>query len=180
MNNRHRHSIVLIAALACLLLASCTSKKKLVSPMAHAANYEWMTAKMQVSIENETVSDPNASVVDLTGAIRMKRDSTIWISASALMGIETVRACITPDSVVVLNRFEKTYLAEPLQEVAERLNLPMTLKESQSLLLGNGSSDHVELHYGPYRAKIRYSDIQWDEPTTFPMTINKNYERMKL
>lgn len=110
----------------------------------------------------------------------MKRDSTIWVSASAFMGIEMVRARITSDSIVLLNRFDKTYLAEPLNDIAERLNLPLTLKESQSLLLGNGSSDHVEIQYGPYSAKIRYYDIHWDEPTTFPISISNNYERMKL
>jgi hypothetical protein len=38
----------------------------------------------------------------------------------------------------------------------------------------------VELQFGPYTAKIRYSDIHWDEPTTFPIKINESYERMKL
>lgn len=158
-----------------MLASSCSARKKLVSPLAHAASYEWMVAKM-----NMDVTAPGAEYHDVTGTLRMRRDSTIWVSVSALMGIETIRTRITNDSVILVNRFDKTYLAEPLQEVATALNIPTTLQESQALLLGNGSSDQVMLQFGPYTARIRYSDIRWDEPTTFPIKINASYERMKL
>ena len=165
---------VLLTAMALLLLtSSCSSRKKLVTTAPHA-DYQWMTAKMQMDI-----TAPNMQLSNVTGTLRMRRDSTVWISA-VMMGMEGVRTMITQDSVIMINRIEKTYLAEPLDSVAGKLHLPMTLQESQSLLIGNGTNDHVELQFGPYTAKIRYSDIQWDEPTTFPMKINKKYERMKL
>ena len=158
-----------------LLFSSCHARKKLVSPMAHAADYEWMTAKMtfDVTAEGEELND-------LSGILRMRRDSVIWISATAMMGMEAVRACVTTDSVVVVNRLEKTYLAEPFADVAASLQLPLTLPETQALLLGDGKSDHVELCFGTYTAKIRYADIHWNEPTTFPIKISPNYERRKL
>ena len=156
-----------------LLVSSCTSKKKLVNPVPHA-DYEWMTAKFTGEVQM------GSAAYNITGALRMHRDSTIWISAAAVMGVESVRTMITQDSVIMVNRLDKTYLAEPLQEVAGKLKLPATLQESQSMLLGNGTGEHAELQIGPYTAKIRYTDIQWDQPTTFPMKINKNYERIKL
>ncbi len=159
--------------LALLLFSSCHARKKLVSPMAHAADYEWMSAKMSGAVNMESEEVP------FTGALRMQRDSVIWISANALMGMEAMRARITNDSVVVINRLEKTYLSEPLAEVAASLQLPLTLPETQALLLGDGRSDQVELCFGPYTAKIRYDDIHWNEPTTFPIKINQNYERVK-
>lgn len=172
MNKQIHYHPILIAALACLLIASCTSKRKLVAPMAPVANYAWMTAKMEVREEN--------GEVNLTGTIRMRRDSVVWVSLAAFMGMESVRACVTNDSVIVLNRIEKTYLSESLHDASEYFSIPMTLKECQAMLLGNGESDQVEVRYGSYRAKIRYSDIHWDEPTTFPININKNYERLRL
>ena len=165
----------LSALLLLLLVSSCTSKKKLVSPMAHAASYEWMSAKMNGELKTENTE----TTLSFTGSLRMRRDSTIWISASALMGIENLRALITRDSVVLINRMEQTYLAEPLSTVEIAMGTP-SFQELQSTLLGNGTSEHVEIQYGPYTAKIQYSDIHWDEPTTFPMKINKKYERMKL
>lgn len=175
MNNVRSIGGWLLAVLLLSLLASCTSRKKLVSPMAHAADYEWMTAKMTLDVCAEGME-----LNDLNGVLRMRRDSVIWISASAMMGLEAVRACVTADSVVVLNRLDKSYLAEPLAEVSEKLALPLTLSETQTLLLGDGRSDHVELRVGPYTAKIRYSDIHWNEPTTFPIHVGKTYERRKL
>lgn len=141
--------------------------------MAHAADYEWMTAKMSGALNAESGEVP------FSGMLRMQRDSVIWISATALLGMEAMRALITNDSIVVINRLEKTYLAEPAATFRETLPTPLTLQECQSMLLGNGLSDHVELQFGPYSAKIQYSDIHWDEPTTFPIKINQNYERIK-
>jgi hypothetical protein len=166
---------VVLAMVGLLLASSCTAKKKLVSPMAHAAHYEWMSAKMSGELKVESGEFP------FSGTLRMRRDSTIWISASALMGIENLRALITQDSVILINRMDQTYLAETLVETCHGASLPpMTLHVFQAMLLGNGTSDAVVVQFGPYLAKIRYSDIHWDEPTTFPMKINKKYERIKL
>ena len=165
----------MVVAMAMLLLAaSCTSRKKLAAIKSHA-DYQWVTAKMAMDI-----TAPGLELNNVSGALRMRRDSTIWISASAMMGIEAVRTRITCDSVILLNRLDGSYLAEPLDTVMAKLQLPLTLRESQSLLLGKGGTEPVELQFGPYTAKIRYSDIHWDEPTTFPIKINSRYERRKL
>lgn len=174
--------LVVMATVWLLLASSCTAKKKLISPMAHAASYEWMSAKMNGELKTENAEaalNSQLSTLSFTGTLRMRRDSTIWISASALMGIENVRALITQDSVFLINRMNQTYLAEPFSAMEETMGTP-SFQELQSTLLGNGTSEHVEIQYGPYTAKIQYSDIHWDEPTTFPMKINKKYERMVL
>lgn len=150
-----------------LLAASCTSHKKVVTPNAHA-HYEWMTAKINGELE------VGKEEISFSGTIRMKRDSAVWVSASAFMGVENLRALITQDSVWMLNRVDQTYLAEPLEAV----HAP-SLQELQSRLVGDGSADHVELPFGQYTAKIRYTDRQWDVPTTFPIKINKSYERIR-
>lgn len=154
-----------------LLVASCSSKKPLVTPSSHV-DFQWMTAKMngELNVENGTV--------DFTGTLRMRRDSAVWVSVSALMGMESIRTLVTQDSVILVNRMNQTYLAEPLANVMETLHVP-SLQELQAQLSGKGTDDHVELQWGRYTAKIRYTDIRWDEPTTFPIKINKKYERIK-
>ena len=164
---------MLLVAIAVLsLVSSCDSKKKLVSPMAHVADYQWMTAKMSGTLKVEQEELP------FTGALRMRRDSTVWISASAFLGMESIRTLVTQDSVILVNRMNQTYLAEPISTMAQTVQAP-SLREIQALLLGDGGADHVEIQWGPYMAKIRYSDIRWDEPTSFPIKINKSYERVK-
>lgn len=113
----------------------------------------------------------------------MRRDSTIWISASAMMGMESLRTLITQDSVIVINRLNQTYIAEPF--LVALVALPesfhaTSLHDCQAVLLGNGASDRVKIQFGPYTAHIHYTDIQWDVPTSFPIKINKKYERIKL
>ena len=163
---------LLMAMVLLSLVSSCDSTKKVVSPMAHVADYQWMTAKMSGELKVES------GEFSFTGNLRMRRDSTIWLSVSAFMGMESLRTLITQDSVVLLNRMNQTYLSEPISAVSETYPVA-SLQEIQALLLGDGTADHVEIQWGPYRAKIRYSDIHWDEPTSFPIKINKNYQRIK-
>ncbi|UOQ98253.1 DUF4292 domain-containing protein [Hymenobacter sp. 5317J-9] len=69
-------------------------------------------------------------------ALRMRRDSIIWVSAS-LVGIEGVRAVLTRDSVHVLNRLEKTYFSGGYDYLSKLLNVPISFAQMQALLLGD-------------------------------------------
>ena len=163
----------LMATAMLLLVASCTSRKKLVKPETPVA-YQRITAKMngELKMQNGTYK--------FSGIIRMHRDSTIWISASAFMGMESFRTLITQDSVVLVNRVDQTYLEEPLSTLSEKWKTPKTIQEYQAMLFNDDVSKPVEIQWGPYSAIIRYSDVQWDQPQTFPIKINKKYERIKL
>lgn len=152
-----------------MLAGACSSRKKLVAPKPTHADYEWMTAKMSGELKVES------GEFALAGSVRMRRDSAIWISASAFLGVEAVRALITPDSVVIVNRLDQTYVAEPLREVAARYQWPATFQETQAMLLG----EQAELRFGNNLVKLRFSDVHWNEQTTFPIKINKNYKRIK-
>jgi hypothetical protein len=69
-------------------------------------------------------------------ALRMRRDSIIWVSGS-LVGIEGVRAVLTPDSVRVLNRLEKTYFSGGYDYLSKLLNVPVSFAQMQAILLGD-------------------------------------------
>lgn len=68
--------------------------------------------------------------------LRLKRDSAIWLSGS-LLGIEGVRALLTPDSVRVVDRLHKTYFAGDYAYLSQLLNVPVTYKQMQDILLGD-------------------------------------------
>ena len=179
-----KRSVFYLFIVLLLLVSSCTSKKKLVSPMAHVSHFEWMTAKFNGELTTEngnTVLNSQLSSFNFTGALRIRRDSAVWLSAAAFLGVESVRVLVTNDSVFMINRINQTYLTETLEETCRSMSIsPMSLPELQTLLLGNGAADHVEIPWGPYTAKIKYNDIHWDEPTSFPMKVNKKYEKIKL
>ena len=69
-------------------------------------------------------------------ALRMRRDSIIWVSAG-LAGIEGVRAVLTRDSVRVMNRLDKTYFSGGYDYLSKLLNVPVSFAQMQALLLGD-------------------------------------------
>src|SRR6266513_1723375 len=53
--------------------------------------------------------DGDGKKYNVTAHVRMYKDSVIWISITAILGIEGLRAYITKDSVHLLNKQDKTY-----------------------------------------------------------------------
>ena len=126
---------------------------------------------------------------ELSGQLRMRRDSLVWLSVTATMGLEVARIKVSTDSVWVVNKIEKTYLAEPLDTVAARLQMPISLPWVQAMLLDNNEGvPPVEnqtvvlknFKFGRLAAKVRYSKIKLDEETTFPLKITDKMERILL
>ena len=74
---------------------------------------------------------------DVNATIRMYKDSAIWMSANAVLGIEAIRLLITKDSVKVMNKLEKTYTARSVDYLQEVTQLPLDLKTLQDLVIGN-------------------------------------------
>ena len=173
-----------IAFVAFLLLAtSCASRKKTVQP-PQPQTFEWLTANLSIQAEgNGMTSD------DLSGQLRMRKDSLVWLSVTATMGVEVLRAKVSNDSVWIVNRLEKTYLAEPLDTVSTQLGIPLSLPWVQTLLLDNNEDlPPVEnqtvllkvFFMGDLTAKVRYNNIKLNEKTTFPLKITAKMERVRL
>jgi hypothetical protein len=138
------NKLTLLLALG-LLLGGCARKAtpttstggpgtsvSVAEPAVHATNtnFLFLSAKGKAQI-NMKGNKQGANL-----ALRMRRDSIIWISAS-LVGIEGVRAVLTPDSVRVLNRLEKTYFSGGYDYLSKLLNVPVSFAQMQALLLGD-------------------------------------------
>ena len=67
----------------------------------------------------------------------MYKDSAIWISITAILGIEGLRAYITKDSVKILNKQDKVYTARSVAYLQEVTALPLDLHSLQNILIGN-------------------------------------------
>lgn len=74
---------------------------------------------------------------DVNAHIRMYRDSAIWISANALLGIEAMRVLVTKDSVKLLDKINKIYTARSIDYLQEVTSLPLDLYTLQDLIIGN-------------------------------------------
>lgn len=162
---------------------SCASRKKTVAP-APPQSFEWLTANMAIQAEGNGMA-----YNDLSGQLRMRKDSLFWLNVTATMGVEVLRVKVSNDSVWIVNRIEKTYLAEPLDTISTQLGMSLSLPLVQTLLLDNNQglppveNQTVQLKtfvMGEFSAKIRYNNIRLNEKTTFPLKITDKMERIRL
>ena len=173
-----------IALLLMVMVAtSCASRKKAIAP-PQPQDFEWMTANFDIQAEGNGMSFDN-----LAGQIRMRKDSLVWLTVTATMGVEVLRTKINNDSVWLINRMEKTYLAEPLDTISARLGIPLSLPWVQTLLLDNNKgvppveNQMVRLRtfmMGDWAAKIKYNNIRLNKKTTFPLKITDKMERIRI
>ena len=72
-----------------------------------------------------------------SGQIRIRKDSLIWVSLTAVMNIEVARIEITPDSFTFINRLEKTYVKSSIKYLRERIGANVDFEMLQAVILGN-------------------------------------------
>lgn len=182
---RSKSNILLFALL--LVATSCASRKKTVAP-ASPQSFEWLTANMAIQAEIN-----GQSFNDLSGQLRMRKDSLVWVSVTATMGVEVLRAKISNDSIWILNRLEKTYLAEHVDSLDQQIGplFGLRLPFAQFVLLDNIEGippvenqtvgwNHYDYYTGEIKVKLKYSNIKLDQPTTFPLKITNKMEQMQL
>jgi outer membrane biogenesis lipoprotein LolB len=155
---------LLALSIAVALLASCRSTKKIqtaisktdtvkiqtppsTDPHEDSMNFIKQTFN---SIEQQKINFTTFSAkidvdyrgtddkkYDVNAHLRMYKDSVIWISVTAILGIEGMRVLITKDSVKLLNKQDKVYTARSVSYLQEVSALPLDLHSLQDLLIGN-------------------------------------------
>lgn len=182
---RNRLFIVLFALL--LTASSCASRKKTVAP-APPQSFEWLTANLSIQAEGNGMA-----YNDLSGQLRMRKDSIVWLNVTATMGVEVLRAKISNDSIWIINRMEKTYLAEHVDSLDQQIGplFGLRLPFAQFMLLDNIEGippvenqtvgwNQYDYYTGEIKVKLKYSNIKLDQPTTFPLKITNKMERIQL
>lgn len=150
--------LVLISAI--ILLASCRSTRNIQTAIAKKDTVETtVTNKIDTAqLIREALNKLGENKVDFTtfsakvdvdyrggadkhydvnATIRMYKDSLIWASVNAVLGIEAMRVLITQDSVFLLDKLNKTYTARSVDYLQEVTSLPLSLSILQNLLIGN-------------------------------------------
>ncbi|HKZ67947.1 MAG TPA: DUF4292 domain-containing protein [Chitinophagaceae bacterium] len=152
---------IIILTVAICLMASCRSTRKIQTAIAKKDSVQ-VTAlsgrEDSATFIRETVSKMKAGSIDFTtfsakinvdyqgtdgkkydvnANLRMYKDSAIWISITAIFGIEGLRAYITKDSVRILNKQDKVYTARSVAYLQEVTALPLDLNSLQDILIGN-------------------------------------------
>jgi hypothetical protein len=95
-------------------------------------DFNTFSAKVKVDYQ-----DSRDRKYDFNAFFRIQKDSVIWISIIAALGIEAFRIMITPDSVLILDKLNKTYESKSVSYLQEIAKLPFDFKTLQDLIIGN-------------------------------------------
>lgn len=133
-----------------VVLFGCKAKKQLVTSIDSAGIKAAMNKNEQIAsiqsrqIDFSTFSGRARTQLaidgksnDVTLNIRIKKDRKIWISVTAIAGLEVARVLITPDSIQVINRLEGVYMHKPFRFIDQYTSQQINYKTLESLLIGN-------------------------------------------
>jgi len=148
----------LLAGLAVTTILSCKAKKAVINSPAvavetpaldnkRAENIKLLKGKdvpfNTLSMKGKVNLDFDGNVRNVTATIRIKRDEKIWVSITAIAGIEVARALITPDSVLVRNNIQSLATRKPFAYLNRFASKQITFKMLQSILSGNTVGDFM-------------------------------------
>lgn len=122
---------ILIISIAVLFLASCKSSSKKVTKNITPLEYDYYKSKARVNFK-----DSKGNNFTFTLNLRSKKDSIIWASVMAPLGIEVARIRITEDSATVINKLKKEYYEYSVKELTAQVNYPIAFENLQKLLMG--------------------------------------------
>jgi hypothetical protein len=104
---------------------------KLVAIRAKQVNFNTFSGKAKAKL------DINGDGNDVTLNIHIQRDKKIWVSVTAILGVEVARALITPDSMILINRLQGVYMKKPISYIYQYGGRQINYKTLESLLVGN-------------------------------------------
>jgi hypothetical protein len=145
--------IVLLAAVM-VFAAACKSKKQAVqTPLIPVFTATDTTLKVKEVVLNTIDAAANTfgfyqarakaaykddkQSLDLDVNIMMEKDKYIWMSVTAVLGIEVARVMITPDSVKILDRLHRKCILTDFGYIQRMSNVPLKLNNLQNMIAGN-------------------------------------------
>jgi len=148
MNKNILPIIVVLIAFISACKVGREVKKEIKETVKQDTGIEYVFTKMKnaqfdfrtLNIKFRAKVESDKNNMSFGGNLRIIKDSTIWISMSAIIGIEAFRVIIFPDSVKMINRLNKTYFKGDYQLIKEILKTPLDFDMLQALITGNDFS----------------------------------------
>jgi hypothetical protein len=118
-------------------------------------NFTTFSSKVRVEYRD----DKNRNL-DFNAFLRMKKDSAIWVSIIAALNIEAYRVIITPDSVTIMDKINRTVQRKPLAYLQAITQVPFDFSTLEDLIIGNPVYlDRTVISYADQGEKISLSTV---------------------
>lgn len=127
--------------------------------------FQTFNGKAKIDMDNQ----PN-----VTANIHIKEDSIIWVSVTAILGIEAMRIKITPDSLLIMNRLKHTVTRRSINFLEDFLKVPLTFNDVQNIILGNPVFMQGNITSYKHLHNKWFVNISKNALTNFVMIIDKD------
>jgi len=119
------HRIIILFAFVMTISISCQTLRNLGKTNAGLTQKQVVKKMIENDKKLESLSAKFSIETNLidqkpNGSIRMKQDSIVWISISALLNIEVARLKATRDSAVIINKLNGTYCKTDVYELSKK------------------------------------------------------------
>lgn len=131
-----------------ILFSSCHTKRSIIkAPIKEKGEYYLFNKLKENELKYTSFSakfsatyERNNKKTNISGIIRISKDSLIWSMITPVLGIEVARISISLDTVKVINRIDKSYLINDFSFINTMLNRNLDYDMLQSLITGNDFS----------------------------------------
>lgn len=161
-----------------VVLPACKSKKAATPPVATTPKEEkkveinntaMLIQAVKMNANNFTYIQADAETDYRDGSnnysfdmrIVMEKDRYIFVSATALLGIEVARMYITPDQIQIINRLEKKYIVAGYGYLKNFTSAPLEFEQLQNIFAGNSLFGLDENKAKADSADGSYKLVQW-------------------
>lgn len=94
-------------------------------------DFNTFSAKVKIDYESQEEKDGG------TAHIRLQKDKMLWVSLTGPLGVEGFRMLVTPDSVTLMNKLNKTVQYRTIEYLQELTDIPFDFATLQDLIVGN-------------------------------------------
>lgn len=105
-------------------------------PVVEPLNWQYFTAKYDFNAELGKPLEKNAEEVAGTLSIRLRKDSLMWFTVSASIGIQVMKGIIRNDSAFILDNFNKKAYILAIEDLNQINDLPANLSSIQRIFTG--------------------------------------------
>ncbi len=106
-------------------------KDILDSVVVNEIDFNTFSGKIRLDYQTSNSSD------QATAYVRMQKDSLIWLSLTGAFGIEGYRMLVTKDSVILMNKLDKTVEYRSINYLQQIAQVPLSFNDLQNIIIGN-------------------------------------------
>jgi len=163
-----------------LLNNSSLSEKELIKKInSKNISPEWTSLNSKIKINKE------GQETKINAQIRIKKDSVIWISVKAPLGIEVFRTMITPDSIYYMSRMNKTYFVKNISHIKEVVKADVSFIKLQEILFAspnitvlNSDKENYEILKDIFRVSKIYLQEKEDKKVSIIYSDYKSFSEL--